>query len=174
MICFFVFSNVDECTIMISLWSITNPLIRVHVFQLQVGACRALPTASASTRAFRCSAMPSSAGPSDGPKPPQFPPPAHFAGGGPKPSQAPTPSKAVSLQQWLAEAELMGKPIATCKSRCPHFAFEDDPAQPWTFPKSAVWGGQAGKSGRPHVWKRNTGARSSDCCRTMQSCTKQP
>ena len=34
--------------------------------------------------------------------------------------------------------------------------------------------GQAGTNGRPHVWKRNTGARSSDCCRTMQSCTKQP
>ena len=34
--------------------------------------------------------------------------------------------------------------------------------------------GQAGKSGRPHVWKRNTGARSSVCCRTMRSCMKQP
>ena len=35
----------------------------------------------------------------------------------------------------------MDELIATFKSRYPHFAFEDDPAQPWTFPKSVVWGG---------------------------------
>jgi hypothetical protein len=95
--------------------------------------------------------MASSAGPSDGPKPPPFPPPAHFTGGVPKPSQAPPPPKAVSPQQWLAEAEQMDELIATFKSRYPHFAFEDDPAQPWTFPKSAVWGGPG--------WQKRTATR---------------
>ena len=44
---------------------------------------------------------------------------------------------------------------------------------PGRFPSQLCGAGQAGKSGWPHVCKGNTGARSSDCCRTMQSCTKQ-
>ena len=45
----------------------------------------------------------------------------------------------------------MDELIATFKSRYPHFAFEDDPAQPWTFLKSAVWGGPG--------WQKRTATR---------------
>ena len=75
------------------------------------------------------------------PKPPSYPPPSVIYGAAPKPTSAPPAHKAVSLEQWVEKAAQMEELSATFKLRHPHFAFDDDPSQTYTFPKSAKLGG---------------------------------
>ena len=55
------------------------------------------------------------------------------------------------LEQWADEAAQIEELIATFRSRRPYFAFDDDPSQPYTFPKSAKWGGPG--------WQKRTATR---------------
>ena len=69
--------------------------------------------------------------------------------------------------RWTSSLRLSNRGTRTLLSRTTR-------RSPGCFPSQLCGAGQVGKSGRPHFWKRNTGARSSDCCRAMQICMKQP